>query len=197
MIKLYEYTPTRSARVRWTLQEVGMEFEGIEARSMIRTPELRALHPQAKLPAVEIQGRPLFESVAICNHIADLAPEKGLLGAAGSWERALHDQWCYFALTEIEAWLWSNAKHTMFYPEELRVAEVVESNDQEISAGLTVLDEALTDTDHLVADRFSLTDIVVSYTVNWARRAGRLDGFAHLDRYLERLYERPHCALTR
>lgn len=42
MIKLYEYSPTRSARVRWTLQELEVDFEAIEARSMIRTPELRA-----------------------------------------------------------------------------------------------------------------------------------------------------------
>lgn len=197
MIKLYEYGPTRSARVRWTLQELEMEFEGIEARSMIRTPELRAFHPQAKLPAAEIDGKALFESAAICAYLADQAPEKGLLAPSGNWERALHDQWCYFALTEIEAWLWSNAKHTSFYPEELRVAEVVGPNNQEIASGLAALEDVLSSADFLVADRFSLTDIVVSYTVNWARRAGQLEEFPHLDRYLERLYERPHCALTR
>jgi glutathione S-transferase len=196
-ITLYEYGATRSVRVRWTLLELGLDFESKQGRELIGSEELRKVHPQGKLPAAVIDGRPLFESVAICNHLADSVPEKGLIPAAGTWDRALHDQWTSFALTELEAWLWSNAKHQFFYPEEMRVPGVVDANKREVRAALEVLEAELAQRDHLVGDAFSLTDILVSYTVNWARRARQLGDFPSLQRYLERLWERPACALPR
>lgn len=194
-ITLYEYGPTRSVRVRWTLQELGLEFESKEGPELIRSEELKKVHPQGKLPAVVVDGRPLFESVAICNFLADSAPEKGLIPATGTWERGLHDQWSCFALTELEAYLWSNAKHRMFYPEEMRVPDVVPQNDKEVRSALKVLAGELDGREHLVGDAFSLTDIVVAYSLNWARRARHLEDFPSLHAYLDRLRERPACAL--
>lgn len=196
-IKLYEYGATRSVRVRWTLQELALDFESVQGRELIGSDELRKVHPMGKLPAIVADGRPLFESAAICNFLADSAPEKGLIPRAGTWERALHDQWTCFALTELEAWLWSNAKHQLFYPEDQRVPDVVEPNKREIRAGLEVLEAQLEERQYLVGDAFSLADILVSYTVNWARRARQLGDFTNLQSYLERLWERPACALPR
>ena len=97
-IKLYELGPTRSARCRWTLREAGLEYESIgNTPDIIGSAELRAVHPLGKLPAAVIDGRPLFESAAICTAIADLVPARGLVGPSGSWARALHDQWVCFA----------------------------------------------------------------------------------------------------
>jgi glutathione S-transferase len=194
-ITLYEYGSTRSVRVHWTLAELGLEYESIQGRELIGSDQLRQAHPQAKLPALVIDGKPLFESAAICNFLADAVPEKGLIAPAGTWERALHDQWTCFALTELEAWLWSNAKHQFFYPEEQRVAAILEPNTREVRAALDVLDRELAERDFLVGGKFSLTDIVVGYTVNWARRARHLADYGNLERYLERLVARPHCAL--
>ena len=195
MITLYEYGPTRAVRVRWTLQELGLEFESVAKRELIGSDELRKFHPQAKLPALVDDGKPLFESAAICTYLADREPSKGLIAKPGTMERALHDQWTSFALTELEAWLWSSAKHSMFYPEEQRVPEVLETNRSEALAGTSVLESALQDSDYLVGNRFSVTDIIVAYTVNWANRMGLLEERPKLAAYLERLRARPHCAL--
>ncbi len=195
-ITLYGFGPTRSARCKWTLLELGLDFEDVDDRALIGTDALRKFHPQAKFPAAVIDGQPLFESAAICTHLCDLAPERGLIGAAGSRARALHEQWTAFALTEMEAWLWSNAKHTNFYPEAKRVSAVVASNNEEFRAGAAVLNDVLNGTSFLVEDRFSVTDIVVGWTVNWGRRMGQLDGFEHLSAYLKRLFARPLCCLN-
>lgn len=53
-----------------------------------------------KVPAVVIDGEPLFEAAAICTYLAGLVPEKGLIAPSGTRERALHLQWVSFALTE-------------------------------------------------------------------------------------------------
>ena len=195
-ITLYGFGPTRSARCRWTLLELGLPFENVDDRSLVGSERLRALHPQAKLPAIEIDGQPLFESAAICTHLCDLAPARGLIGQAGTWERALHEQWVCFVLSEMEAYLWSNAKHQTFYPEEQRVQAVVAPNFAEFRAGAKVLEDVLSDTDYLVGGRFSVTDIVVGWAVNWGRRMGQLDDMPALLAYLRRLFARESCTLN-
>ena len=76
-IVLYELQPTRSARVRWTLLELGIPFESIEGREVFAMPELAQIHPMSKLPALRDNGRPLFESAAICTWLADSHPRGG------------------------------------------------------------------------------------------------------------------------
>ncbi len=108
-LTLYEYGPARARRVRWTLLELDMPFESIS-------------------------GRELFEPAAIATWCADRKPEKGLARKPGTWERALHDQWVSFALTELEAHLWSKLRNTMLLPEEKRVAAIIPLNEERITA---------------------------------------------------------------
>ena len=93
-ITLYEFTPTRSKRVKWTLQELGVTYESVNRRELIGSDELRKIHPQAKVPAITDNGRPLFESAAICTWLADSHPDKGLVAKSGTWERAATKSMC-------------------------------------------------------------------------------------------------------
>lgn len=192
-ITLYGVDFARSARCRWTLRELDLPFEEINDGALIGSDVLRRIHPQAKVPAIVIDGEPLFESAAICTYLCDLAPDKQLIAAPGTRARALHDQWVSFAQSEIEGYLWSNAKHLSFYPEEKRIPAVIACNHEEIASGLSVLNEVFGDRDYLVDDRFSVTDIIVGWTLNWARRQGRLDGFDHISAYVQRLLARELC----
>ena len=195
-ITLYGVDFARSARCRWTLLELGLEFDEITDASLIGSDELRTVHPQAKAPAMMIDDKPLFESAAICTYLCDLVPEKQLINQVGSREHALHDQWVSFAQSEMEGYLWSNAKHTNFYPKEKRVPDIVPSNNEEFRAGAKVLDNTLAEIPFIVGGQFSVTDIIVGWTVNWGRRMGQLDGFDHLASYLDRLFAREHCTLN-
>jgi glutathione S-transferase len=196
-ITLYEYGPTRSQRVRWALLEAGLEYESVEDRGLFHSEEVRKIHPMGKLPAALFDSKPLFESAAICTYVADLVPDKGLIAASGTWERALHDQWVAFGLTEMEAFLWHSARNQFVLPEEERLTAVFKQNTEAFSAAAAAMDQALADFDYLVANRFSVTDIIVGYTVNWARQAQLLEPFPNLEAYLARLFERPLCTLTK
>ena len=195
-ITLYEMGTTRSARCRWTLLELGLPFDSVDARPMLHTDELRALSPMGKAPAILINGEPLFESCAISTALADACPEKELIAPSGSRERALHEQWMCFTLSELEAWLWHSFKHTARYPEEERLPAAVELNGRELAKGLAVVDNHLGSSGHMVGDRFSVTDIITAFSLNWARRTGHTDGFAAVNAYLDRLYSREHCVLS-
>ena len=195
-ITLYGFGGTRSARCQWTLQELGVDFEFIEKRELIGSDELRDFHQQAKLPAIVVDGAPIFESVAICNYVCDLFPDKHLIPPTGTKERALHDQWCAFTLSEMEAYLWSNAKHQLFYPESKRVSEIVEPNVEEFRAGAAVVNELLGKQSYMLGDSFGVTDIVVAWTLNWGRRQQLIDGLENILPYLNRLFSRPQCCLN-
>ena len=72
-ITLYEVGTSRSLRCRWTLKELGLDYQSIEDRSLLRSDELKQFHPLGKMPVVLIDGQPLYESSAICTYFADHA----------------------------------------------------------------------------------------------------------------------------
>ena len=192
-ITLFGSGTSRSSRCKWTLLELGVEFEYIEGGSLIGSEELKKMHPLGKLPAISIDGKTYFESAAICSHLCDLNPTGNLIAKPGTHERALHSQWCSFALTEIEAYLWSSFKNQKLYPVEKRVSEIVTNNTIEIKNGLEAIERGLDGYRYLAGDSFSVTDIVVGFTLNWAKNAGHIQNFANLSEYLQRLLGRKLC----
>lgn len=199
-IILYELGPTRSARVRWTLLEAGLPFESRgNVPAILGSEELRRIHPLGKLPAVPIDGQPLFESAAIVAAIADRVPEQGLIAAAGSWSRALHEQWVLFALTELEPWVWTAELNTLdfVFPTEQHVKSIIPQCRGLYRKSAAALQQHLSAHDYLVEDRFTAADIILGYTLNFAEEFGWNEGYPALGAYLDRLFARPHCTLVR
>ena len=79
-ITLYEVGTSRSLRCRWTLKELGLDYQSIEDRSLLRSDELKQFHPLGKMPVALIDGRPLFESSAIRGAAAVYVPVHGTAG---------------------------------------------------------------------------------------------------------------------
>ena len=196
-VTLYESGTTRSARCRWTLLEAGIPFESVSRKGLIGSDEVKSLHPLGKLPVTLIDGKALFESSAVCTYIADHVPEANLIAKPGSWARGEHDQWVSYALTEMEAWLWNTAVNSYVLPEAQRIDSGFEQNAKMFRRSAIALNEYLSGKAYLVEDRFTVTDIIVGWTVNWGRRQGLLDGCDGLRAYLERLLGRPLCALAK
>jgi glutathione S-transferase len=192
-ITLFEFAPTRSARARWTLLELGLPFESIEGRDVFQHEALASVHPLRKLPALLDDGRPLFESAAICTWLADHHPDKGLIAPSGTWQRALHDQWVAFTLSELEAHQWSSARNLFVYPEEKRVPQIFEQNATEAKRGLAVFESHFQQHTWLVDGRFSVTDIFAGYAINWARLTGLTTHLPNVEAYCARLLDRPLC----
>jgi glutathione S-transferase len=182
------------------LLEAGLPFESIGNRvEIIRSDELRKIHPLGKLPAALIDGKPLFESAAIVTAIADLVPEKRLIAAPGTWSRNLHYQWVSFALTEMEPFVQSTEVNSTDFilPESQHVPGIIEQNAMIYKRAAAVLDDHLGKTDYLVDDRFSATDIIVGYTISWGQELKLISSFPNLEAYLDRLLQREHCTLKR
>ncbi len=196
-ITLYEFAPTRSARCKWTLYELGLPFKSAGGREAFGSPEYKKIHPLGKLPAIVIDGKAMFESAAISTWLADAVPEKGLIAKPGSWDRAMHEQWSYFTFAELEAHVWSSARNTFVYDEDKRIPEIFPQNEMEFRRAITVVNDALSQTDYLVGNAFSVTDIIMAYTANWGRRMKLTNDAPHVENWLDRLYEREHCTLSK
>src|SRR5580765_7286947 len=107
-MKLYEYLPTRSIRVRWTLQELGVPFVSVVvdmAKGEHKQAAFLKLNPAGKLPALVDGDHVLTESVAIVLYLAEKYSDRGLL-PGGLGARAECYRWLLFAATELEQPVW-------------------------------------------------------------------------------------------
>jgi glutathione S-transferase len=80
--EINEFGPTRSIRVRWTLQELGVDFEPIRVNLLAgenRRPEFLKINPAGKIPVLVDGDLVLTESVAIVLYLAEKYSHKGLL----------------------------------------------------------------------------------------------------------------------
>ncbi len=142
-MKLYEFAPTRSIRVRWMLQELGVDFEAVTvnlAAGEHRRPEFLKLNPAGKVPVLVDDDFVLTESVAIVLYLAEKYPHKGLV-PTDLKQKAQVNCWLLFAVTELEQPLWRIARHTALYPEHLRLTAEVSLARQDFTDMATVMEE--------------------------------------------------------
>jgi glutathione S-transferase len=176
----------RPVRALWALEEAGIPYE-LEVVSKEGESGERHLtrHPLGRVPVLEDDdGRMLFESSAICLHVAELAPGRGLIAADGTLERALAYQWIFFAMTEIEP-----PAITVYRGRQGE--DIDESAVRRVRRGLEAVEAALADRDHILGESFSVADIVVSEVTRMTGRLQVAEPGPNLLAYFERVAGRP------
>ena len=137
----------------------------------------------------------LTESIAILNYIARKAPDSELLPRVDTLTYARHDELIYFIIAELEQPLWSNGKHRFALPAERRIPKMLETAKFEFTKAVNALDNLLggdfsTTEDFAIGSKFSMTDLLLAHTFNWAMRFR----FEVPEKYIElrnRHYNRP------
>ncbi|AUX41736.1 glutathione S-transferase [Sorangium cellulosum] len=195
-MKLYEFPPTRSIRARWTLQELGVDFEAIEVNLLAgdhNRPEFRKINPAGKVPALVDGDFVVTESVAIALYLAEKYPQKRLL-PTDLRQRAEVDRWLLFTVTELEQPLWRIIRHTSLYPEALRLPADVDLAGREFKDMAAVLEGHMQGRQFVVGDGVTVADFVLAYTLDWGNEAKLLGDCPGLISYMERMYARPNAA---
>jgi glutathione S-transferase len=177
----------RPIRVVWALEEVGADYELVTiSPEEGRSPEHLARHPLGRVPVLEDDQGPLFESTALVFHIAELFPAARLLPAAGSHERAVVQGWSIFAMTELEAPAIESYRQREANPEASATAAA------RCAAAVAALTGALSGSPpYLVGARFTVADIVASAVLGVAFRVGAIEPSPTSTAYLESLAARP------
>ena len=197
MMTLYGLSGSRSTRVLWTLEELGLRYQYVAAdlrHGRAGDRSLAELNPGMKVPVLQDEDLLLTESMAICLYLAELDPERRLLPDPSPRQQARLLQWCSFAVSELEQPLWTHAKHTFALPKQWRVAGMDKTARHEFSVALEVLEAGLPQDAYILGEQFTVTDILIGHTLAWASSAGWLTGNHSLNTYLERLQDRPALA---
>jgi glutathione S-transferase len=194
-MRLFEFGPTRSIRVRWTLQELGVDFEAVTVNLVAgehRSPAFLKINPAGRVPVLVDGELVLTESIAIVLYLAEKYIDRGLLPTDFGL-RAQVNRWLLFAATELEQPLWRIARHTALYPEAKRLPADVTLAREDFKPMAAVLEEHLRGRQFVVGNSVTVADFVLAFTLDWANEVQLLDDFPELRAYMERMEARPQA----
>lgn len=185
---------SRALRVLWTLEELGLDYEHVDAGP--RSDEVTRISPAGKVPVLVADGVPITDSVAIMTFLADR--HGALTFPAGTIDRARQDSLTQMILDEIDAVLWTAARHSFVLPEELRVASIKDSLKWEFAKSETALVARMAeDGPFLMGETMTIADILLAHCGGWAIAAKFPISEPRLREHIAMMRDRPafHKAL--
>jgi glutathione S-transferase len=207
MIVVHHLNNSRSQRVLWMLEELGVAYEvkryQRDAKTMLAPPELRAVHPLGKSPVIEDAGQTLAESGAIIEHLAERHGEGRLLPAAGTPERLRYRYWMHFAegtaqppllLKLLFDRLDKGPMPFFVRPVARAIAQRVKDTyvQPNIERNLDFMESELGQREWFAGAAFSAADIQMSFPLEAAQVRGGLDNRRpRLMDFLGRIHARP------
>jgi glutathione S-transferase len=199
MIQLHYFPSTASMAPHILLEELGVPFELVHVdrmRDAHKRPEYLALNPNGLIPVLVHDDLVLYESAAVCLHLADTHAQPALAPALGTAQRAQFYKWMMWMTNTLQANLLS-----YFYPEryvtqahapaapgvkdaaEARIGPMLDQLDAQVarSGGPWLLGAQYT-----AADPYAL--MLCRWTRNFTRPARERPA---LGAYLQRVLARP------
>ncbi|MBI0331692.1 glutathione S-transferase [Burkholderia plantarii] len=216
MLTVHHLNNSRSQRVLWLLEELGVPYElkryERDPKTMLAPPALRSVHPLGKSPVLTDDGETLAESGAIIEYLLERYDTGSRFAPApGTPERRRFTYWLHYAegsampplLLKLVAMRIAQAPMPFFAkPIARKIAATLQSSfvDPQLKLHLGYIEESLRATGWFVGDAFSAADVQMSFPLEAA--ASRADTVAQLPAiraFLERIHARPayHRALAR
>ncbi|MGY3438871.1 MULTISPECIES: glutathione S-transferase family protein [unclassified Marinovum] len=177
---------SRAFRVLWMLEELGASYEHVPARP--HSGEVTAHDPRGKIPVLIDEGQALSDSTAILTYLAD--KHQALTYPAGTLDRARQDGVTCAVLDELDAVLWTAARHSFVLPEGERVPAVKDSLKLEYARNIKAL-SARIEGPFVMGEMMTIPDIVLTHCCNWAISAKFPEPEPGLARYLSNMRARP------
>lgn len=192
MLTLYHNPRTRSVRVRWLLEELGIPHE---LKRQEFTPPTRFFEqetPLGKFPVLEDGETLICESGAIVEYLLERYAEGRLAPAIASPQRGEFLQWVHYAEGTLFPPLGIIVWRTRYQGDADAVEAVIEDATLRAHRSLQFVEERLADRDYILGDEFSAADIMLGFSVVVAKLLGVLDDrYVELPGYVERLEARP------
>lgn len=192
MIRLHHVAQARSFRVLWLLEELGLGYAIVPHSffdKSLRDPAFLAVSPAGRVPALEIDGRAMFESGAILQYLVET---RGGFGPARG-ERPDWLEWLHFAETIAAHVANLTQQHIVLREDAMRSPTVMRLEAKRLEKTLEVVERGLKG-DFLLASGFSAADVAVAYGALIGRRFVALDRLPRVADWLDRLAARPGFA---
>jgi glutathione S-transferase len=206
MITVHHLNNSRSQRILWLLEELGLEYEikpyQRDAKTMLAPPALHAVHPLGKSPVVTDGDLTLAESGAIIEHFSDRYGAGRLAPAFGSPERVRYLYWLHFAEGSAQPplllkLLFDRVKSgapLLVRPVARAIADKALKSFvlPNIERNLDFMEGELRKAEWFAGNAFSAADIQMSFPLEAARMRGGLnESRPRLMAWLETIHARP------
>ena len=192
MIVVHHLENSRSQRVLWLLEELGLPYEvrryARDPKTMLAPPELKNVHPLGKSPVIEDGGRVVAETGAIVEYLVEKA--EGRLGPPPNREAVLrYRHFLHSAegsrMPPLLALLVVGRLGMLGKPAKAPVQAMLDGH-------LDWLEGEIATRDWFAGDEFTAADIMMSFPLEASRSRGGLDeSRPHLIDWLERIHARP------
>jgi glutathione S-transferase len=207
VIVVHHLNNSRSQRVLWLLEELGVAYEikpyQRDRKTMLAPPELRAVHPLGKSPVVSDGNLTLAESGAIIEYLADRYGAGRLAPPPGSRERLRYSYWMHFAEGSampplLMKLIFDRIRSTPmpFFVKPIARKIAGQALDSfvvpNLERNLDFMEGELTKSEWFAGAQFGAADVQMSFPLEAARIRGGLDERRpRLMAFLERIHSRP------
>ncbi len=205
MLTIYGVYRSRSARVYWMAEELGIEFRSVPVLQANRlanplspdapvntlSPEFLAINPMALIPAIKDGDLVLNESLAINLYLA--RKYGGELGGKTVEEDGLMAMWTIWAVSELDG---NTGKIVSTYDNGNENTEagraVIDVACRTMKRPLSVLEKQLDGKDWILGGRFTVVDLNIAEVLRYAQSETALfDAHPNIDAWIRRCQSRP------
>ncbi len=191
VLKVHHLNNSRSQRILWLLEELGLDYEIApyqrDATTNLAPPELATVHPLGKSPVIEDGPVKIAESGAIVEYVVAKHGGGRLRPEPASPEHVAYMEWLHYAegsaMLPLMLKLYVMRLGDAGAPLHPRI-------ESEIANHLGYIAGALGERDYLMGD-FTGADVQVSFVMEVGRAFGNLAAFPNLVAYIARLQGRP------
>ena len=192
MIIVHHLDDSRSQRILWLLEELGLQYEirqhKRDPKSRLAPDELKRIHPLGKSPVIEDDGYVVAESGAIIEYILRKYGNGRLQPPANAARYDDYVHWMHYAEG-------SGMPALIIRINVARVDEAANSAlprlDSEIALHLSYLDTALRGRLYILGDELSAADIQLSFIGEFASARFGVAGYPDIEAWIERFQARP------
>lgn len=195
MITIYGTFPTRSLRVIWALEELGLEYavRAVDLRKRLEDAEFMAINPGGFLPAMKDGDVEMVDSVAMLEYVAARYDGGGKLAPRGSDATfPLYQQFLHLGESGLAAYLNIVVASRFLAPEGEKQNFGANAAERMFFGRLQLVSRQLGRAPMMAGGTFSAADISVIYALGMAERLGLADRFGpEIADYRTRMSARP------
>ena len=192
MITVHHLNDSRSQRIIWLLEELGLPYEikryERDPKTNLAPAELKQVHPLGKSPMIQDGPHTIIESGAIVDYLIRRHGQGALQPDPASATYDEYVQWLHFAEGSAMLPLMLNVYVGRLGEAGAPLHPRIES---ELENYLGYLNTALSLTPYLVGEELTGADVQMSFVGELAKAQGKLDAYPHLAAWVERLQARP------
>ncbi|MEW6391909.1 MAG: glutathione S-transferase [Pseudomonadota bacterium] len=205
MIVVHHLNNSRSQRVLWLLEELGVSYEvkryERDAKTMLAPPELKKIHPLGKSPVITDGDTVIAETGAIIEYLVGVYGGGKLIPAPGTPERLRYTYWLHYAegsamtplLLKLVFSALPNRAPGLMKPIVRAVAAKAQAGfvDPQLKTHIDYWEAELSKSPWFAGQDFTAADIAMSFPLEaGAERAGAASR-PHVKAFLEKIHARP------